>query len=191
MRITQYEDLANIAISVAKEALHFLKDLYDKTVHVNSEPVFFKHLWLTAFGNLLLAAVNSSYKVWDSLRPDFDMALTWIRALSNRSMALMRLWQRLQGLQELQNRLFHHTRVEERNENRSTESSGFRTGTSPQLDDLLSASDHHLQYEFLEGMQEEMLSPMVREQLSSFFSASVGPGSIFEFPFTGWSDNMP
>ncbi|KAJ0313104.1 hypothetical protein COL516b_000029 [Colletotrichum fioriniae] len=100
-RITQYQRHAHKAVAVARESLQMLSSLNDNTVIIKRNPLFFKHLLLTAFGNLLLAVVNASSMFCDKVSVEFDIALEMIRTLSNRSTLLLALWERLQGLRKL------------------------------------------------------------------------------------------
>ena len=104
-RINQYEQHAIRATSIVKETVHVLTNLNEHTAVIRTHPIFFKHLLLTAFGNLLLAIVNASSTFWNSVRVEFDMALNLMKLLASRSGPVLRLWQRLQGLQELQTQL--------------------------------------------------------------------------------------
>ncbi|KPM45907.1 hypothetical protein AK830_g695 [Neonectria ditissima] len=111
-RIAQDEPHAHVAVRIAKESLQTLSDLNEYTPYVKTWPLFFKHLLLTAFGNLLLAVVNASSLFAESLRHEFDVALDLIKQLSTRSGLLMRLWNRLQGLRDLQAKLLRLPMVE-------------------------------------------------------------------------------
>ena len=189
-RMSQFDHLADIAISVAQEALDFLKDMFEKTTFVKSEPIFFKHLWLTALGNLLLAVVNSSFRVWDRVRGDLDAALNIIKTLSDQSVTLMRLWQRLQGLQQLHTRLSQNARVEQGNQEPHAQSEHPNTFPS-QVPTAIphTIADQPLHSADFGTVPEPFLSPSMREQLNEFFSAPDGLASIFEFPFSDWGNH--
>ncbi|KAM5349799.1 hypothetical protein ACJ41O_006304 [Fusarium nematophilum] len=111
-RIAQHERYAYVATNFAKEALQTLSDLNETTSIIRTYPLFFKHLLLTAFGNLLLAVVNAGSKFSDIVRAEFDIALDLIKLLSTRSGPLVQMWKRLQGLRKLQARLFNRSSVE-------------------------------------------------------------------------------
>ncbi|KAK1675961.1 hypothetical protein BDP55DRAFT_768159 [Colletotrichum godetiae] len=104
-RIVQYERHAHKAVAVARESLQMLSSLNENTTIIKRNPLFFKHLLLTAFGNLLLAVVNASSMFCDKVTIEFDIALEMIRALSKRSPLLLALWERLQGLRKLRAQL--------------------------------------------------------------------------------------
>ncbi|KAI8219627.1 hypothetical protein K4K54_009351 [Colletotrichum sp. SAR 10_86] len=104
-RIAQYQSHAHKAVSVAKDSLQMLSSLNENTTIIKRNPLFYKHLLLTAFGNLLLAVVNASSMFCDKVTVEFDIALEMIRTLSNRSPLLLALWERLQGLQKLRAQL--------------------------------------------------------------------------------------
>ncbi|KXH66817.1 hypothetical protein CSAL01_04787 [Colletotrichum salicis] len=104
-RIMQYRRHAHKAIAIARESLQMLSSLNENTTIIKRDPLFFKHLLLTAFGNLLLAVVNASSTFCDKVTIEFDIALEMIRALSKRSPLLLALWGRPQGLRKLRAQL--------------------------------------------------------------------------------------
>jgi hypothetical protein len=111
-RIAQYHRQSQRATEIAKETIQMLSSLHETTQFVQQQPVFFKHLLLAAFGNLLLAAVNASSTFCDNVKVEFDIALDMIRTLSSRSPLLMSLWKRLQGLRKLRTQLTKYSAEE-------------------------------------------------------------------------------
>jgi hypothetical protein len=111
-RIAQYHRQSQRATELAKETIQMLAGLNETTQLVQQQPVFFKHLLLAAFGNLLLAAVNASSTFCDNVKVEFDIALDMIRTLSSRSPLLMSLWKRLQGLRKLRTQLSKYSAEE-------------------------------------------------------------------------------
>ncbi|KIW99466.1 uncharacterized protein Z518_11205 [Rhinocladiella mackenziei CBS 650.93] len=106
-RINQNQRYAQTAITIVKESIQTPSEFREHTAIIDKHALFFKHLLLTAFGNLLLAVVNASSLFWDSVRNEFDTALHLVKVLSAKSSPMMRLWSRLQGLRELQTKLLH------------------------------------------------------------------------------------
>ncbi|KAJ4037770.1 Zn(2)-C6 fungal-type DNA-binding domain [Fusarium oxysporum f. sp. vasinfectum] len=104
-RIDQHEAKAHVAVALAKDAVSTLGRLSAHKTLIFSHVLFFKHLLVAAFGNILLAIVHAHVVFWDSVRTEFDQALDLILLLSTRSSPMARLWQRLQGLRELPARL--------------------------------------------------------------------------------------
>ncbi|KAI3534665.1 hypothetical protein CSPX01_11960 [Colletotrichum filicis] len=149
-RITQYQRHAHKAVAAAKESLQMLSGLNENTAIIKRNPLFFKHLLLTAFGNLLLAVVNASSMFCDKVTVEFDIALDMIRALSNRSTLLLTLWERLQGLRKLTTRL-----------SASSATASTSSGQGEQRDSVESPSDA-----LLFGNMGDM---MVFDQLNGFF----------------------
>ncbi|KAL3298453.1 hypothetical protein RB213_006090 [Colletotrichum asianum] len=94
-RIAQYQSHAHKAVSVARDSLQMLSSLNENTTIIKRNPLFYKHLLLTAFGNLLLAVVNASSMFCDKVTVEFDIALEMIRTLNNKSPLLLALWERL------------------------------------------------------------------------------------------------
>ncbi|KAK1535743.1 hypothetical protein CPAR01_09285 [Colletotrichum paranaense] len=163
-RITQYQRHAHKAVAVAKESLQMLSGLNENTAIIKRNPLFFKHLLLTAFGNLLLAVVNASSMFCDKVTVEFDIALDMIRALSNRSTLLLTLWERLQGLRKLTTRL-----------SASSATASTSSGQGEQRDRVESPSDA-----LLFGNMGDM---MVFDQLNGFFDLT--PMSTNSLPNMG------
>ncbi|KAG7409668.1 Patulin cluster transcription factor patL [Fusarium oxysporum f. sp. rapae] len=104
-RIGQHEDKAHVAVALAKDAVSTLCRLSAHRTFIFSHVLFFKHLLVAAFGNILLAVVHAHAIFWDTVRTEFEQALDLIQLLSTRSHPMVQLWQRLQGLRELPARL--------------------------------------------------------------------------------------
>ncbi|KAF5703650.1 hypothetical protein FMUND_12904 [Fusarium mundagurra] len=104
-RINQHEAKAHVAVALAKNAISTLCRLSTHRTLIFSHVLFFKHLLVAAFGNILLAVVHAHSLFWDTVRTEFDQALDLIELLSIRSPPMLRLWQRLQGLRELPEKL--------------------------------------------------------------------------------------
>ncbi|KAH6972505.1 hypothetical protein BKA56DRAFT_493546 [Ilyonectria sp. MPI-CAGE-AT-0026] len=165
-QINQHKKYAHTAMKVAKETLQMLADLNDNTPSIRTHAIFFKHPLLTAFGNLLLAIVNASSTFWDSVRAEFDIALNLIKLLSTRSSPLMRLWKRLQGLQELQTKLA----------NPAQESDSFLPPNDVlSFDQLFSA--------FQDSSDQFPGGSIMREHVNSLLDDSVVHGSFSNFHF--------
>lgn len=184
-RIQQSRQHAEQGIRIAKEAIHVLTELTEHTTFIQKHALFFKHLVLTAFGNLLLAVVNATSLFWDSVRTEFDAALNLIRLLSTKSMPLLRLWQRLEGLRNLQTKLLPDS-------NATTTNTG-----SPERNNH---SLHGLSLEELFPPVTSGTTPMepagaynlvmddagMREHLNSLFDVSGGFDNAFDFPYVEW-----
>ncbi|KAF5637702.1 hypothetical protein F52700_4404 [Fusarium sp. NRRL 52700] len=104
-RINQHKAKAHVALALAKDAIATLCRLSTHRTLIFSHALFFKHLLVAAFGNILLAVVYAHSLFWDTVRMEFDQALDLIELLSIRSPPMLRLWQRLQGLRELPGKL--------------------------------------------------------------------------------------
>ncbi|SCO42725.1 uncharacterized protein FFNC_08690 [Fusarium fujikuroi] len=104
-RISQHEAKAYVAVALAKGAVSTLCILSAHRTLIFSHVLFFKHLLVAAFGNILLAVVHAHGMFWNTVQTEFDQALDLIELLSTRSPPMLRLWQRLQGLRELPDRL--------------------------------------------------------------------------------------
>lgn len=184
-RIAQYPRYAHAATRIAKDTLQTLSMLNQRTTIIQQNMVFFKHLLLTAFGNLLLAVVNASSMFGENVKVEFDIALDLIRILSSRSPLLMNLWNRLQGLRKLRAQL----------SSASAEDSAGREVAH----DLVHSSDALLFDELLPhlpldpGLQNFMDLPgdvvgvtMVRDQMNGLFDFPVRGSGLFDAPFANW-----
>lgn len=118
---SQSEVLFLKAIEISKETIRTVSHLYEHTQLVYKNTMFFQQLLLTAFGNLLLAFVNTGPRLRNSVREEFDMFLHVFQRLSSECTALNRTWQRLQGLRDLHARMNQSDRgahvAEQHNEN--------------------------------------------------------------------------
>ncbi|KAF2008692.1 hypothetical protein BU24DRAFT_445455 [Aaosphaeria arxii CBS 175.79] len=97
----QNEALLRRAVDISKDTIITLVNFNDRTDLVQTHPMFFQQLLLTAFGNLLLAIVSAVPKVWNTAREELDMFLNLFQFLSSKCTALKRTWTRLQGLRDL------------------------------------------------------------------------------------------
>ncbi|KAJ4124534.1 hypothetical protein NW754_000232 [Fusarium falciforme] len=184
-RIAQHQRHAHKAAAIAKESLQMLSGLNENTGIIKRNPLFFKHLLLTAFGNLLLAVVNASSMFCDNVKVEFDIALDMIRMLSNRSPLLMALWKRLQGLRRLRAQLSSYSAT--------AASSSNGQGEEAQSLDCSSDADAMMFDELFPALQADAMDmpvdslgdTMVRDQLNGFFDlppvSAGGTGSSWAF----------
>ncbi|KAF5227132.1 hypothetical protein FANTH_14858 [Fusarium anthophilum] len=162
--ITQHERHASSAVEIAQNSITALSALHKHTHLVTSHPLFFKHLLLTAFVNLLLSVVHACRVFWPVVREEFDSALDLIEQLSGQSAPMMRLWQRVCGLRELPRRLDQMPRFDECGLNDS------ELGLNPEF--VLSLE------EFFPGLSTKFSLPMLDlAQLVEYNSDAAGPGS--------------
>lgn len=182
-RIKQNERLVLTAINIARDDIHTLSDLNQGTGIFHAQPVFFKHLLLTAFGNLLLAVVNATSRAWDHVRDEFDMALNLISLLSSRSTAIMHLWNRLRGLRDLQARLSHE----------ATSGNSSQAGTvaciPPPVEDLSfdelfpAFQNDPARPEPTDLAHDQLVDPVIRDQIDSLLGVSGGVEGLPDFTF--------
>ncbi|RSM11707.1 hypothetical protein CEP52_002898 [Fusarium oligoseptatum] len=173
---------------IAKESLQMLSGLNENTGIIKRNPLFFKHLLLTAFGNLLLAVVNASSMFCDNVKVEFDIALDMIRMLSNRSPLLMALWKRLQGLRRLRAQLSSYSATTasscngQGDEARSLECSPDTD--SMMFDELFPA----LQLDAMDMPVDTLGDAMVRDQLNDFFDLPPvsASGTRSDWVFATW-----
>ncbi|RSL78084.1 hypothetical protein CEP51_008528 [Fusarium floridanum] len=94
------------AAQIAKNTIQTLADLNEKTPFVRNHPIFFKYPLLTALSNLLTAAARSGP---ETSKAEIGIALSLFELLSMSSRQVMRIWQRLEGIQALQALLYSST----------------------------------------------------------------------------------
>ncbi|KAJ4327700.1 hypothetical protein N0V84_001807 [Fusarium piperis] len=184
-RIYQHQRHAHKAAAIAKGSLQMLSSLNENTVIIKRNPLFFKHLLLTAFGNLLLAVVNASCMFCDNVKVEFDIALDMIRTLSDRSPLLMALWKRLQGLRRLRAQLSSYSATASSNNGQGEEAQNFDCSPNADammFDELFPA----LQPEAMDMLVDNLGNTIVRDQLNGFFdlppASSNGTRSDWVFP---------
>ncbi|RTE73277.1 hypothetical protein BHE90_012304 [Fusarium euwallaceae] len=102
----QNEAHVQTAAQIAKNTIQTLADLNEKTPFVRNHPIFFKYPLLTALSNLLTAAARSGP---ETSKAEIGIALSLFELLSMRSRQVMRIWQRLEGIQALQALLYSST----------------------------------------------------------------------------------
>ncbi|RMI96586.1 hypothetical protein CDV36_016321 [Fusarium kuroshium] len=89
------------AVEIAKETLHMLADLNDKSPLVRTHPILFKQSLVAASRNLLSAVANGGSAFLENSKVEIRIALRLVGLLKMRSTFLTQLWQQLQGLQEM------------------------------------------------------------------------------------------
>ncbi|RTE84518.1 hypothetical protein BHE90_000936 [Fusarium euwallaceae] len=175
-------------LAIAKESLQMLSSLNENTGIIKRNPLFFKHLLLTAFGNLLLAVVNASSMFCDNVKVEFDIALDMIRMLSNRSPLLMALWKRLQGLRRLRVQLSSYSATTASGSNgQSEEAQSLECSPDTDammFDELFPA----LQPDAMDMPVDTLGDAMVRDQLNDFFDLPPvsASGTRSDWVFATW-----
>jgi hypothetical protein len=181
-RIHQNLQQAEAGVRIAKESIQVVSELNKNTILIRKHALFFKHLVLTAFGNLLLAVVNASSVFWESVRKEFDTALNLIKFLSARSAPMLRLWKRLEGLRDLQAKIFRASSVpsiEASDEDRRDNPLG---GLS--LEELFPPfPDVTAELPAPESSTYDTGDLEMREHLNNLFDASMGYDIFFDFPY--------
>ncbi|OAL45726.1 hypothetical protein IQ07DRAFT_519307 [Pyrenochaeta sp. DS3sAY3a] len=166
------------ACDIARESIRTLSELHAYTPLIQTHLLFFKHVLLSCFGNVLLAVVNAPNKLWSHVREEFNLALELIWLLSTQSAPMLRLWQRLEGLRELQTKLSQSATTLELQE----ESGSFENIRMLRLEELFPP----FQPDLFGGEGDNshgfgMRLPIMREQVNSLFDAIAGPDFLFNF----------
>lgn len=182
-RIRENERYAHVAAEVAKTSITTMWQLNQTSNLIGTHPIVFKHFVLSSFGNLSLLVVNATNQFWTTVRDEFHLALKLIRLLSTRSGPLMRLWKRLQGLEELQSKISAATLVA--TEQVSIPRQVTITKDSQQTDDFrmdfpvfgdpTPSSD---------SMTSAFEGSYIRDEFAGLFDQAADSDSFFDFPFT-------
>ncbi|OAL19366.1 hypothetical protein AYO22_09910 [Fonsecaea multimorphosa] len=90
------------ALRIAKDSLQTLSDLDATTSLLYTHATFFKHFIVSSLGNLLLIVVHAPAEYWAEIRGTLRAASMLLRKLSNRSGPVLRAWDRLKGLEDVQ-----------------------------------------------------------------------------------------
>lgn len=180
-RIHRNLEQANAGVRIAKESIQVVSELNEHTILIRKHALFFKHLVLTAFGNLLLAVVNASSLFWETVRGEFDTALDLIYFLSARSAPMLRLWKRLEGLRDLQAKILRASSV-----------LPTQASKEHQRDDPLGGLSLQELFPPFPSVTAELPAPEssaypiddpeMREHLNGLFDSSMGYDIFFDFP---------
>jgi len=182
-RIRENERYAHVAAEVAKTSIATMWQLNQTSNLIGTHPIVFKHFVLSSFGNLSLLVVNATNQFWTTVRDEFHLALKLIRLLSTRSGPLMRLWKRLQGLEELQSKISAASvaATEQTSIPRqvaitkdSQQTDEFRMDF-PVFGDPTPGSD---------SMTSAFEGSYIRDEFAGLFDQAADSDSFFDFPFT-------
>jgi hypothetical protein len=183
-RIRENERYAHVAADVAKTSITTMWQLNQTTNLIGTHPIVFKHFVLSSFGNLSLLVVNATNQFWTSVRDEFHLALKLIRLLSTRSGPLMRLWKRLQGLEELQSKITSAAALAT-----TQQASIPRQMTLPK--DSQQLEDFRMEFpDFRDptpgsgSMASTFEGSYIRDEFAGLFDQAADSDSFFDFPFT-------
>ncbi|KAK6369720.1 hypothetical protein LTS17_009170 [Exophiala oligosperma] len=94
------------ALNIARDSIRAFSELDEATDLLGTHAAFFKHFIVSSLGNLLLILVHSDdatgTEYWTDIRETFHVASVLMRKLSVRSGSVLRAWDRLKGLEDLQ-----------------------------------------------------------------------------------------
>lgn len=97
------------ALNIARDSIRALSEIDEATDLLSTHAAFFKHFIVSSLGNLLLILVHSddatSTEHWNDIRETFHVASVLMRKLSARSGSVLRAWDRLKGLEDLQTKI--------------------------------------------------------------------------------------
>lgn len=179
----QHESILLKAIDISRDTVRTLYRLNEQTTLIQTHPMFFQQLLLTAFGNLLLAVVGTGPRIRSSTRPEFDMFLQLFQLLSSGCAVLRRTWQRLQGLRDLHAKLGH-------TEGGTQTPHGNESGEHPELANSLSFDDifpNAGSVSTLEcGVSPTELPGMEAQKPMYMAEEFVDLENLFDFPFLGF-----
>lgn len=170
------------ALGIAKDSLQVFSDLDATTDLLRTHATFFKHFIVSSLGNLLLIVVHATTETWAEIRNAFQVASNLLRKLSARSGPVLRAWDRLKGLEDLQAKILAVRRQKAEAQQQQDLScyvdSTTRTGqpstglgNSCDFEDSLRSEDYML------------FDSQIRDEFTELFDPSIAVGDFFEFPF--------
>ena len=171
------------ALNIAKESLQAFSDLDATTNLLQTHATFFKHFIVSSLGNLLLIVVHATTEIWTEIRDAFHMASILLRKLSARSGPVLRAWDRLKGLEDLQAKIMTVRRMKaEAQQQQDLNYYGgipdIRTGEGPT--GLGNSCDFGGS---MRGEDYMLFDSQIRDEFTELFDPSLAIGDFFEFPF--------
>jgi hypothetical protein len=121
-RIRTHPEHTLTALTIARDSLQAFADLDSRTDLLHTHATFFKHFIVSSLGNLLLIVVHAAaatteadtdtdIDLWAPIRETFHVAAALLRKLSMRSGPVLRAWDRLKCLEDLQAKILAARRV--------------------------------------------------------------------------------
>jgi hypothetical protein len=132
-RIRTHPEHTLTALTIARDSLQAFADLDSRTDLLHTHATFFKHFIVSSLGNLLLivvhaaaaattaatteaetdtaSATDTDTDLWAPIRETFHVAAALLRKLSARSGPVLRAWDRLKCLEDLQAKILAARRV--------------------------------------------------------------------------------
>lgn len=184
-RIRENERYAHVAADVAKSSIATMWQLNQTTNLIGTHPIVFKHFVLSSFGNLSLLVVNATSQFWTLVRDEFHLALKLIRLLSTRSGPLMRLWKRLQGLEELQSKITSAATLATTAQASVPRQMALPKDSSQQSEDFrMEFPDFSDPTPGSNSMTSAFEGSYIRDEFAGLFDQAADSDSFFDFPFT-------
>jgi hypothetical protein len=181
---------ARTAIEVAKESVLLLWTLNESTTFLRSQPVFFKHFLISAFGVLLLAVANAWKEFGQQVSHEFYLALDLFKVMSTESPLVMRYSKTVNGLEELAHKIgLPRSQVLEPSTQGQFPNTAWRMSHPQPMND----------YPLFDSDIDASLNtnPIdaagIRAEFATFFDPSAGySSSLFEFPLSEmFSTDLP
>ena len=169
------------ALNIATDSLRAFSALDATTNLLETHATFFKHFIVSSLGNLLLVLVHAT-EYWMEMRDTFHAALTLLRKLSVRSGPLLRVWDRLKDLKDLQTKISAARRskaeAQQQDLNHRNTISGTISGEG-----IAGPSNSSMTGASMRGEDYTLFDSQIRDEFAGLFDPSFEIGDFFEFPF--------
>ncbi|EXJ56358.1 uncharacterized protein A1O5_12625 [Cladophialophora psammophila CBS 110553] len=179
-RIKSHPEHILAAVNVAKDSLQVLSELDAATTLLETHATFFKHFIVSSLGNLLLIAVHATAEYWMEIRDTFHVGLTLLRKLSSRSGPVMRAWNRLKCLEELQSKILNTRQLQTEQQQDADHFGGISDMRPTQGTSLL--TDCNVEHP-MDGDDSTPFDSQIRDEFARLFDPSFAFGDFYEFPF--------
>ncbi|KEF55082.1 uncharacterized protein A1O9_08735 [Exophiala aquamarina CBS 119918] len=168
------------ALHIAKESIKAFVDLDATTNLLQIHATFFKHFIVSSLGNLLLIVVHATTEYWTEIQDTFHAASTLLRKLSTRSGPILRAWDRLKGLEDLQAKILNTGRrkaeTQQQNLNDFAGMGVRPSEESASLDNNCELGDLEIGESFM------LFDSQICDEFAGLFDPSYNLADFYEFP---------
>jgi len=169
------------ALNIAKDSIQAFVDLDATTILLQTHAMFFKHFIVSSLGNLLLIVVHGTTEYWTEIQDTFHTALTLLRKLSVRSGPILRAWDRLKGLEDLQAKILTASRRKAETQQQSLNYFAGISGARPS--DTSASLNSNCDVGGMQIGESHMLfDSQICDEFAGLFDMSYNLADFYEFP---------